>query len=149
MVRCIDCGYLAARNTDTRQLEEVERICGDTVHEVYIQSDWMERQSSEFRRKYDSPICFARQIDLWLEYKRASPAVTGGTALSDLRIVTVLRQKRGCTAFTDYQQGFTSKEHREMMDRKAMHKWHMIELAILLLGNLAAAAYRGCYCFLG
>ena len=34
-----------------------------------------------------------------------------------------MNQERECTFFTKWQQGFTPKEHREMIDRQAMLKW--------------------------
>jgi len=40
----------------------------------------------------------------------------------DLR-KTVFSKERPCESFTRWQQGFTPKEHREMIDHQAMVKW--------------------------
>ena len=122
MVRCIDCGYLAARNADTRQLEEVERGHSDTVHEVFKQCGRLEHEFSGLGERHNAPICFVGHLDLWEEYREATPTATQITELSDSSIVRVLTEERGCPVFADYQQGFTPKEHREMMDRQWMQK---------------------------
>jgi hypothetical protein len=115
MVKCIDCGYLAARHHETRLLEEVE--------EDYRNSGVSPNTTVGYKHGigiavYDEPICFMRSCDLKAEYGEKRPGVS-----KDL--LSTLRKDRECSSFTDWQQGFTPKEHREMMDREGMKKWQM------------------------
>ena len=136
MVKCIDCGYLAARHHESRLLEEVEEnyrnngISPNTTvgskHGIGIPV-------------YDEPICFMRSCDLKAEYgEKRPPSMT-----KDL--LSTLRKDRECNSFTKWQQGFTPKEHREMVDREKMiewqHqerrsdiKWRIVELIVLVVG---------------
>jgi hypothetical protein len=141
MVKCSECGFLSARNKETRNLEEIESGF---------------RQSGDIRTQYylNIPVCFAmafnfneefkklRQLPKW-ERKQVALGFIGPPD-EDL-IKELLNTERNCEYFTKYQQGFTPKEHREMMDRKTMlemeekrkqddRKWHWIELAILVVG---------------
>jgi hypothetical protein len=71
----------------------------------------------------------------------------------------VISQERDCKGFVEWQQGFTPKEHREMLDRKwqmefeesvrkSNRKWRIIELVIALsvgavIALVAAMIQRG------
>lgn len=35
----------------------------------------------------------------------------------------VVQQERDCESFTPWQQGFTPKEHREMLDQQVLREW--------------------------
>lgn len=120
MAKCVDCGFLAARNKETRQLHEVERSADGSID--------YNQYGTGYMAIYDNPICFARAVNLPSQY---------GTE----PIRQVLERERDCKPFTKWQQGFTPKEHREMIDRDKMHKWHIIELVILIVGNLLAAGF--------
>ncbi len=60
-----------------------------------------------------SPICFATAWDLRDEVTEANPD----------ELLRVFQRNRDCSSFTPWQQGFTPKEHREMMDRERARQW--------------------------
>ena len=117
--KCIDCGYLACRDLETRQLEEVERSeKGDVIRPC----------TSEGYGKYDAPICFAGMHKLQSQYAierinsgRIHPIDRGDTSEVEI-LQVVLTQLRYCDRFTEWIQGLTPKEHREMEDRKWRQK---------------------------
>ena len=62
------------------------------------------------------------------------------------KVYDEIQRDRECEFFTKWKQGFTPKEHREMMDRqfrmemeekrrKNDRKWHWIELVAIVLGT--------------
>ena len=64
--------------------------------------------TSSIMRHETKPICFMQAQDLcgmYLNERKES-------------IAKVLNDPRPCSEFTDWHQGFTPKEHREMDDRK-------------------------------
>ena len=143
MVKCIDCGYLCYRDKDTRELEEVERGEDGTIIQPNISRDTPHKMSSG--SKYDPPICFARAVNLQAEYKIKSVNETGSEWVirANQRLKEVLNQTRECESFVEWQQGFTPKEHREMLSeewkleqeakrRKSDRTWHIIEVVITL-----------------
>jgi hypothetical protein len=61
---------------------------------------------------------------------------------SALEFKSAICEERSCEGFTNWQQGFTPKEHREMLDRLRLQewqdkqrredkRWRIIELVIL------------------
>lgn len=107
MVKCIDCGYLAARHHETRLLEEVEEIYRNTGTSPNTTVGYKHDIGIPI---YEEPICFMRFCDLKAEYRMTKD------------LLSILRKDRECDS-TDWKQGFTPKEHREMMDREKMLKW--------------------------
>jgi hypothetical protein len=120
VVKCSECGFIAARNTQTRELEEIE---------------YKSRQDGNIgRQRYVLiPICLAMATNIDEEVKklREQPKYyekqneIGETVWPTFPTLVkeILNQERECTFFTKWQQGFTPKEHREMIDRQAMLKW--------------------------
>lgn len=109
MVKCSDCGYLASRNVQSRLLEETEqeiRKEGSSVEAI---------NTGKPMDKYEPPICFMRST----EYK--SFPLTVFDEYKDA-IRSEIQRERDCNLFTLWQQGFTPKEHREMIDREWMQK---------------------------
>lgn len=118
MVRCADCGFLAARNLRTRQLDEVEALTRESGMHA-------EAHTGDATLAYGQTIpihsylhdavllCFARKYNLASEVQ---PGHTGAAAA----MFPVIRKERECDAFTDWKQGFTPREHREMLDRDRM-----------------------------
>jgi hypothetical protein len=103
---------------ETRQLEEVERT--EDGHIFYPTNEGL-------HAKYDEPICFAGVYKLQSEYTieridsgRVSIIETGDN--SQVEIQQVLTRLRPCDAFIKWIQGFTPKEHREMVDREWQQK---------------------------
>ena len=121
MAKCSKCGYLAARNKDTRNLEEVE---------------FASRQSGDLRtNRYDyMPVCFAMAVSFdeevarlreepqYATEKRDAYGQTIWPRVRDL-IEVVLDAERQCKSFAEWHQGSTPKEHQETLDRKAMLEW--------------------------
>src|SRR5438105_2260547 len=96
MVRCGGCGYLAARNRETRQIMEVElamRERGEMPPLIGNRGNFYE----------DKLLCFVRAQDIEQEQ------LTGNLA-DRLGLVT---RERGCQKFTEWRQGLTPKEHWE------------------------------------
>lgn len=104
MVKCAECGFLTLRHRESRELAEVE---------------WATRETGSVPTKgpyslYErTPLCFERAFPLQEEAKGDSPD----------EVVRVFQSDRECPSFTPWQQGFTPKEHREMLDRREMRDW--------------------------
>jgi hypothetical protein len=103
MPKCAECGYLASRNYESRELEETE--LGTRNGEAIVIS------LSTGMPIYELPVCFMQVIDLRYEFKNDTPQIT-----------PVIQQSRECNEFVKWKQGFTPKEHREMIDRQWMQK---------------------------
>jgi len=146
-VKCGECGFIAVRVLKTRELIETEdRIrCDGKISGVY-----------EYL-----PICFTNGIDVKEEIeilrKSANDEPTqdaiGGFISPNWakHIEVLLNMERECSSFTKWWQGFTPKEHKEMIDREAMlewqrkerkddKKWRIIELVVIVTITLIAAA---------
>ncbi len=106
MVKCAECGFLASRNVQSRQLEETEqeiRLEGDSV------IAW---NTGKPMGRFEPPVCFMRSPDY-----EATPF----TRIADKEATRFeIQMERTCESFTLWQQGFTPKEHREMIDRQWM-----------------------------
>ena len=115
MVKCAECGFIAARNLYTRQLEEVEKEYRDTgASPTKPFPDGIEMMSiNGIRNVYGLPICFARAFPMEEEIVTSASSKDNG-------IITVINRERQCPYFVKWQQGFTPKEHREMLDRQLM-----------------------------
>src|SRR5208283_6219495 len=113
MAKCSECGFLAARNLYTRQLEEVEKEYRDNgASPTKPFPDGVEMMSiSGIRNVYGLPVCFARAFPLDQEIMASASSKDNG-------ILTVINQERQCPSFVKWQQGFTPKEHQEMLDRQ-------------------------------
>jgi hypothetical protein len=107
MPRCADCGFLAVRGTD-RILHEVERESRRTG-----------RMGSNILAS--APTCFVQAADLQKEM------VDSGSV--DNKAAAVINKDRVCPpaglsiGFTPWIQGYTPKEHREMIDSREMRAW--------------------------
>lgn len=128
--KCIDCGYLSRRNSETHNLDEVERDENGRVASGNYQSDIM----------YSLSICFARERKLQSEYRKIEKFEIERGILNSIttneQVVTIIRK---CKSFTKWQQGFTPKEHREMMDREREKRFHIIEIILILIVTLIAS----------
>lgn len=90
MPRCKDCGLLAHRHRETRELREVEQLFRD------------ERQFSPVdagERYAGNPLCVGM-------------VETFASNVDDQR--NQFEQERSCSRFIQYQMGFSPKEHMEM-----------------------------------
>ena len=71
MVKCADCGFLAARNRETRELVEVERnengeVSNPTMSEV---KGIIDSGLSQWVTKYEDSVCFARACNSQSQYR--------------------------------------------------------------------------------
>lgn len=62
------------------------------------------------------PFCFARQFDFRERYGWGA----GSLGVGEAEIYPAIVEERDCDAFTPWQQGFSPREHREMLDRDRM-----------------------------
>lgn len=154
MARCIDCGYLAARAVESRQLVEVEKDVRETgVPPV--------RPSDRFYSQERAPVCFVGAADLHEEILAELGSLVPGTdrkqvldGLNGLFLVKQWERERpDCDArrmFTKWQMGFSPKEHREMIDRqrrdtseagqrRSDRKWRVFEAVLFILAGAATA----------
>lgn len=109
--KCADCGFLATWNNGAGQWEEVEHKQRETGQS---QARGAGRIPFEAMGQFSDPFCLIRAFDLPCEYKQER---------SENRVLAVLQRERDCPSFREWQQGFSPKEHREMMDREKMLKW--------------------------
>jgi hypothetical protein len=145
MARCSKCGFIAARVWEMGEFREI---------------DDKRRDSGELKSGFGNfdpiPICFVNSFNIKEEVEVLRKAAHDEPTQNSIgewiephwanHVKQVLNTERVCKYFTDWQQGFTPKEHREMMDRKFMmemdekrrkndRKWHWIELIAIILGT--------------
>lgn len=137
MVKCSECGFLAARNIYTRGLDEVEEeFRQNGVPPVGV----LGGKEIGYPIQRQQPLCFIREYDLLDSFRKGTK--NGGATQSFL---AVINEDRRCDPFTKWQQGFTPKEHREMIDRQEWRnwqekqhkeniKWRITELIFLVIG---------------
>jgi hypothetical protein len=138
MSRCADCGYLTVRNRVDNSLGEAAidyREKGAVA--MGIDDKGMNLHSLQERL----PLCFARQSYLENATSNIKPRDNPVQ-----EVVAIIQRDIQCAEFTTWRQGFTPKEHREMIDRQFMmkmeeehrkndRKWHWIELVAIILGT--------------
>jgi hypothetical protein len=100
-VKCANCGFLAVRMVSTRLLVDAER---ETRKTGDLPSHGNHYIYEEF------PVCFVQATDFVAEM---------GVPGRDARHSAIQRD-RECAAFTKWFQGFTPREHQEMIDRQWM-----------------------------
>jgi len=106
-VKCTDCGFLAFRTSPFREwgLPHLAEADQDVRNAGY--------NSKNDLYEY-SPICFMREATFMKE-KREIPINSWPPVVKEM-----LTRKRCCSEFTEWQQGSSPKEHREMLDRQWM-----------------------------
>lgn len=108
MPKCAECGFLATRMLDSRQLCEAE-IDTRTTGKVPV--------GSQGKAVYVMwPLCFRTAFDLREECMADSqPGTTSGLS-------RVLQLERNCPEFTKWNSGLSPREHLEMLHTDAMLK---------------------------
>ena len=110
MTRCADCGLLGMRAMFSREIVEAEFayrndgkivrvVTGQTPHPAYE----------------DYPLCLARKRDFRKDSK--------GECAPD-KMLAVIQEEWNCLEFTEWNQGFTPKEHIEMGILELSRKQH-------------------------
>jgi hypothetical protein len=98
MQRCAECGFIALRSTQTRMLVEVD---GTIRHRATHGGSLV-----EFVEAYElDPVCFVQAFDLPTEGEGHS-----------WPIAKILPKPRDCPKFVLWKQGFSPKEHQQMID---------------------------------
>lgn len=138
MSKCADCGYLSVRNKKNYGLDEVD-IDFRTNGKVATAWDDIGRNPHTLHREI--PLCLVMEQYLGDAFK-----VFNDPSSLFKQITSVIQKEIVCTEFTKWQQGFTPKEHREMIDRererRENHRWRMIELIILgVMATLVAGGF--------
>jgi hypothetical protein len=141
MAKCADCGFLAVRTKETRNLEEIElesRQSGILRVERYVYIPVCFAMVANFDEEYNN----LKQLPEYAEKQDAYGGVIWPT-YKDL-VKETLNVERDCQSFTKWHQGFTPREHQEMIDRqfekemennrrKSERKWHWIELSAIII----------------
>ncbi len=146
--KCADCGYLTIRNRKIYSLDEADIDFREKgiVPTVY---DEVGRNPHKLHR--DLPLCFVGNSYL----SNAIKNIKHNDNPFD-EIKEIIQTENDCKEFTEWRQGYTPIEHREMLDRQWMldyqtrreeadrawqHKerkndktWRVIELICLIIG---------------
>lgn len=107
-VKCAECGYLAVRHRATRQLLDAE---------LQLRADGylLDHDPVTGQVAYDStPICFAQKID----FRKGHGSASHQDQLKD-----AMQELRDCDGFTEWKQGFTPKDHWEIIQDAERIKW--------------------------
>ncbi len=167
MAKCSECGFLSLRNTITGQLDEV-----DSLYRANAESPKRGRQSRQgtatgsgdsvdVQPYAGMPFCFVQRHELWRDFKGLGPAwkTVSHELLPESLILEVINKTRECSpnsesiGFAKWQQGFTPKEHREMLDRNALfnaqrdqNRWNLgvaFLAVVVAVGGIGISAYFG------
>ena len=130
-VKCKDCGFMALRGWADRQLKEAGLHFRESGEEERVEGEPL----------YDGlPVCFAQKARLDKEILGL-----GGGNFYIHHLMRVIGRHRICDGFTEWLQGFTPKEHMELLDRKQWRLWQtkesrmnrntrIIEIVLLVIG---------------
>ena len=116
MVKCEDCGFLAVRSKKDFKLDEAS---SEYRKSGVIAIGYDEQGRNQHELHFQEPLCFAGAYDLKNEFAEEQM----GTVT---RAWSVISRERDCQQHTEWIQGFTPKEHREMLDRRWERKWRII-----------------------
>lgn len=97
MVRCADCGFLALRRRESQQLLGAEMPYRE--HGVLP-----EAVDADFQDEFEStPYCFVMAQPIHKEREDRKG---------------IIQRDRSCDSWVQWQQGFSPKEHREMLEEQ-------------------------------
>ena len=124
MVKCKDCGFLALqfRWAHGKGLAEANQYFRNTGSPGLFGNSEYELDTR--------PICFVRHWNLsehimrMVKNKTGDPESASKHALNPMpqEALDVIVEERECNDWTQWHQGLTPKEHREMLDRHALVK---------------------------
>ncbi len=146
MVKCEGCGFLALRNRLTGELDEVPEDYRSKAEIPRFRRPNMAPRVATWAVWFDHPYsgvptCSVRAHPLHNEFANKPIAEASREEIS-----ATLTKERNCSdrgLFTTWQQGFTPKEHREMLDRQWAHNQqrnqNWINLGVALLAVFVAA----------
>jgi hypothetical protein len=105
MVRCADCGFLSLRRYADLTLCETPDATRET-------GKLPEMPGANRNQHEEIPVCFAMATSLKQETQK-----DGATVLS------VIRADRDCNHHVTWKQGYTPKEHQDMIDARELRNW--------------------------
>ena len=120
MVKCADCGFLALRSGRSELLEATASFRQSGTPEHLRELDL-----------YMQPLCFARAFNLQAEIRELDQQRS--ETEPHRQSLAVIGLERPCKRYTEWQQGFTPKEHQEKLDRDSDRRWRLIEIALLVV----------------
>ena len=125
MVKCSECGFLAVRSKKDFKLDEAS---SEYRKSGVIAIGYDEQGINQHELHFQKPLCFAGVYDLSSEFDKETKGQNN--TVSTLKVIT---KDRDCTRCTDWHQGFTPKEHWEMLDRQWERKWRIITGTIFVI----------------
>jgi hypothetical protein len=100
-VKCSECGFLSLRLDDSKHLIEAHEKTRRTG-EVLANNEII-------------PACFVRSANLSAEL--------AGRKATYITAREIIQSDRECNQFIEWQQGFSPKEHSEMLQQKMLLEW--------------------------
>lgn len=107
MSKCADCGLLAVRHRKTRELIEADWICRDSWTLPRV-------DNNPEPIVYQFPVCLARR----LTKEHRARMGDGEPHL----VLPIIQNEWDCPKFTAWSQGFTPREHQEMINETELRK---------------------------
>ncbi len=130
MPKCKDCGFLAIWLRAHNRFQEATELTRDHgLPPEIIQND-----EKVFHAK-----CFIQKYDLVTECKAANPI--DQVWQFDKRVLEVIDKERSCNGYIAWAQGFSPKEHQEMLDRKSERRWRFVEGLVFAIGGGVVALF--------
>jgi hypothetical protein len=128
MPKCKDCGFLAIWLRAHNRFQEATELTRDHgLPPEIIQND-----EKVFHAK-----CFIRKYDLVAECKAANPI--DQVWQFNKRILEVVDKERSCNGYKAWIQGFSPKEHQEILDKKSERRWQVVHgLLFTIAGGIVA-----------
>lgn len=126
-VKCSDCGFLALRANDSGELCE--------AGSNYREDGWP--KNARLVDGYGgTPLCFVRAFDL------AKERADNGKEQNHIPSLNkaVISKERKCSKFCDWRQGFSPKEHAELLMFEEQHKWQKEQARWNFWATMGAAA---------
>jgi hypothetical protein len=117
MVKCAECGFLATRRLWSHELVEAAAPYRDEGQQP------TDPQNRNFYSCELVPVCAVQRrnfVERLLRQGRTTQI--GQDELTREEVRAALLEEYDCAQWTVWHQGFTPKEHREMLDRQSMHR---------------------------
>lgn len=104
-VKCSECGYLALWHSDHARIDEAPEEFRKTGE---VPANFI---GKEVHRPW--PLCFARAVDIDKQTEGKSSAA----------IRKIVNAPRACDKFTDWLQGYSPREHHDMLQLDRQLEW--------------------------
>jgi hypothetical protein len=129
MSKCSECGLLAARIKDTREIQEVEQ-------------EWRETGEPPLENNHAiyeyPPFCLMSRA----KFGSIPKGLNTSGVLGWDKLFEEFQKERECGDFTRWCQGYSPKEHQEMLEKTQLLKWQeRQETRRLIIGAIIAGAF--------